>query len=105
MFGGSIYGMCDPIHMVMLIELLGPSYIVRDRGAEVRFLKKGTGAVWARFQIGTKTVAEIWNDPSEVQERKFVVQVMNEEGEIIAEVDKFLHIRRLPANTATARAK
>jgi hypothetical protein len=94
MFGGSIYSMCDPIHMVMLMHLLGPDYIVRDKGAEVRFLKKGLGLATARFDIDTKTVAEIWNDPNEVQERRFVARVTDDAGDVIAEVVKTLHIRR-----------
>ena len=94
MFGGSIYSMCDPIHMVMLIHLLGPGYIVRDKGAVIRFLRKGTGRAIARFAIDTRTVAEIWNAPEAVQERKFLVQVRDQDEEVIAEVEKVLHIRR-----------
>lgn len=101
MFGGSLYAMCDPLHMVMLMELLGPDYVVRDKGAEVRFLKKGLGLATARFEIGTKTVAEIWNDPAAVQERRFLVQARDESGEVIAEVVKLLHVRR---RDASARA-
>ena len=78
LFGGSIYSMCDPMHMVLLIQLLGPDYVVRDKGAEIRFLKKGTGKVRAVFEISPQKVAEIWNDPAEVQERKFLARVQNE---------------------------
>jgi hypothetical protein len=99
MFGGSLYAMCDPMHMVMLMFLLGPDYVVRDKGADVRFLKKGVGKATARFDISTKTVAEIWHDPREVQERDFVARVTNEDGEVIAEVVKRLYIRRKPAIT------
>ena len=97
MFGGSIYSMCDPIHMVMLMQLLGPGYLVRDKGAEIRFLKKGTGRASARFEVSPRTVAEIWNEPAEVQERRFSVLVRNDDDEVIAEVVKVLHIRRKPA--------
>jgi hypothetical protein len=100
MFGGSIYSMCDPIHMVILIEQLGPGYIVRDKGAEIRFLKKCTTSATARFEIGSKAVAEIWNCPDEVQERKFTVQVKDEVGDVIAEVTKVLHIRRKSTTSA-----
>ena len=62
MFGGSIYSMCDPFHMVILIEQLGPGYIVRDKGSEVQFLKKGEGTVRAHFSVSPKVIAEIWND-------------------------------------------
>lgn len=97
MFGGSIYTMCDPMHMVILIQQLGPGYIVRDKGAEIRFLKKGTGTVRVHFEIEPKTIAEIWHCPDEVQEREFMAFVRNEEGEVIAEVRKTLHIRRKAA--------
>ncbi len=32
-YGGSMYGAVDPIYMVMLIQLLGPQYIVWDKAA------------------------------------------------------------------------
>jgi len=32
-FGGSLYSMCDPFFMVMLMENLGPDYIVWDKAA------------------------------------------------------------------------
>lgn len=99
LFGGSLYAMCDPIHMVMLMELLGPNYIVRDKGAEVRFLKKGRGRVTARFEIAPKTVALIWNEPAEVQEREFRVEVRDEANEVVAEVVKYLYIRRKTPET------
>lgn len=96
MFGGSLYSLCDAMHMVMLVELLGPGYVVRDKGADVRFLRKGVGTVTARFEIGAAAVAGIWADPAEVQERRFQVSVRNESGEVVAEVTKLLHVRRLP---------
>lgn len=99
LFGGSLYAMCDPIHVVMLIQLLGDRYVVRDKGAEIRFLKKGTNSGRAHFEISPRTVAEIWNEPSEVQERKFQVNILNDEGDIIAQVVKTLHIRRKGAAT------
>jgi hypothetical protein len=95
LFGGSIYMMCDPFHMVMLIKLLGTKYLVRDKGAEVRFLKKGENAAHVQFDIDSRTVAEIWDCEDGIQERQFLALVRNDEGEVIAEVRKFLHIRRL----------
>lgn len=94
LFGGSLYMMCDPFHMVMLIKLLGTRYLVRDKGAEIRFLKKGENEAHVRFEISSKEVAAIWNSDEEVQEKEFLALVRNEEGEVIAEVRKRLHIRR-----------
>lgn len=95
LFGGSIYMMCDPFHMVMLIKLLGTKYLVRDKGAEVRFLKKGENGAYVQFEIDPRTIAEIWDCEDGVQERQFLALVRNDEGEVIAEVRKFMHIRRL----------
>lgn len=94
MFGGSIYMMCDPFHMVILIKLLGTKYLVRDKGAEIRFLKKGENGAHVRFEISSKEIAQIWHSDEEVQEKEFLAFVRNDEGEVIAEVRKRLHIRR-----------
>ncbi len=96
-FGGSLYMMCDPFHMVMLIKLLGTKYLVRDKGAEIKFLKKGENGAHVHFEIDPRTIAEIWNCEDTVQEKTFFAFVRNDEGELIAEVKKFLHIRRLSA--------
>ncbi len=95
LFGGSLYMMCDPFHMVMLIKLLGTKYLVRDKGAEVRFLAKGENGAHVRFEIDSRTIAEIWDCEDGVQERQFLALVRNDEGEVIAEVRKYLHIRRI----------
>jgi len=42
-YGGSLYSMTDPFHMVMLIENLGPSFIVWDKSASIRFCRPGAG--------------------------------------------------------------
>lgn len=94
MFGGSIYMMCDPFHMVILIKLLGTRYLVRDKGAEIKFLRKGEGGAHVRFEIDPKEIARIWACEDEVQEKEFLAFVHNDEGETIAEVRKRLYIRR-----------
>src|SRR5262249_54275566 len=35
-YGGSLYSMTDPFFMLMLIENLGPDYIVWDKSASIR---------------------------------------------------------------------
>lgn len=95
LFGGSIYSLCDPFHMVLLMHRLGPSYIVRDKGAELKFLKKGLGQVRIRVEIPDSRLSEIKSSPAEVQEQRFLTQVKNEAGETVAEVVKILHVRKL----------
>src|SRR5689334_16335515 len=50
-FGGSLYGAVDPIFMIMLIQLLGPDYVVWDKAAAIRFLKPGRTTLYATFKI------------------------------------------------------
>ena len=48
-FGGSIYAMCDPFYMLILLENLGDEYLIRDRSGRIDFLKPGTGTLYADF--------------------------------------------------------
>lgn len=95
LFGGAIYSLCDPFHAVLLMHRLGPSYLVRDKGGDIRFLKKGTEKVWARFEISPDTEKEIHETKEEVFEKHFSVVVKTAQGEIVAEVKKILHFRRI----------
>jgi hypothetical protein len=95
LFGGSIYSLCDPFHMVLLMHRLGNDFKVRDKGAEIRFLKKGVEKVWAKFEISRDVEDEILRSREEVMERKFTVEVKNIHGDSVAQVVKILHIRNL----------
>ena len=50
-FGGSLYAMCDPFFMLILIAALGPEFVVWDKAATIRFLRPGRGTVRATFHI------------------------------------------------------
>lgn len=95
-YGGSLYSMTDPFFMLMLIENLGKDYIVRDKSASIRFKKPGRGTVSARFRLSEQQIHEIKQalKTQEKIERVFMVEVMEESGSVIAEVEKLLHIRR-----------
>jgi acyl-coenzyme A thioesterase PaaI-like protein len=95
-FGGSLYSMCDPFYMLMLINILGPEYIVWDKSAAIRFKRPGKGTVKAVFQIPAERVVEIKSaaDANGKVEPQFQVLVMDEEGQIVAEIDKLLYVRR-----------
>lgn len=95
-FGGSLYSMCDPFFMLLLMEALGPDYIVWDKAAAIRFKKPGQGRVSASFQIPpeqVESIRELLKTERKV-EPMFQVQVFNDQGEVIAEVDKTLYVRR-----------
>lgn len=95
-FGGSLYAMCDPFFMLMLIENLGPEYIVWDKAAAIRFKKPGKGTVKASFQITPQQLAEIraQADTQPKVEPLFQVAVTDAGGAVVAEVDKVLYVRK-----------
>ena len=95
-FGGSTYSMVDPFFMLMLIENLGRDYIVWDKAATIRFKKPGTGVVRARFHISDTKLDEIRAEAETAWkvEPTFTVEVKNEQGEVVAEVDKLLYVRK-----------
>lgn len=95
-FGGSMYGACDPHHMLLLIHRLGPDYIVWDKSASIRFRKPGRGTLYATFRIGDEEVAEIRRllETEEKVDRTYTVDLVDAEGRPHATVEKVVHVRR-----------
>ncbi len=98
-FGGSLYAMCDPFFMIVLMNNLGPDYIVWDKAATIRFKKPGKGLMKASFHIPAERIAEIraQADTQGKTEPTFTVSVTDAEGNVIAEVDKLLYVRKKDA--------
>jgi len=95
-FGGSLYSMCDPFYVLMLANILGPEYIVWDKAASIRFKKPGKGVMKAIFELTEEKISEI-RTAAESQskvEPLFQVLVKDEEGNVVAEVDKLLYIKK-----------
>ncbi len=101
-YGGSLYSMTDPFFMVMLIENLGRDYIVWDKSATIRFKKPGRGTVFAEFRLTDQQIHEIKQALTTEKkiERIFTVEVKDESGTVIAEVEKLLHIRKKDQTSA-----
>jgi len=95
-FGGSLYSMCDPFYMLILLEALGPGYLVWDKAATIRFRRPGRGAVRAHFEIPPERIAEIRAaaDRDGKVEPVLVARILDEQGELVAEVEKVLSVRR-----------
>ena len=94
-FGGSLYTMCDPFYMLILLDALGRGYVVWDKAATIRFRRPGTGTVRATFHIPEERIREIRAaaDRGEKVEPVFTVEIRDDQGEVIAEVEKLLYIR------------
>lgn len=96
-FGGSLYAMCDPWFMLILMRLLGRDYIVWDKAASIQFKRPGRGTMRARFHIPPERVEQIRleADRNGKIEPTFSVNVMDEAGQVIASVEKLLYVRRI----------
>ena len=95
-FGGSLYAMCDPWFVLILMRALGPEYIVWDKAASIRFLQPGRGILTATFHISQETIAEIRREADGGQkiEPKFAVDVLDANGEATAHVEKLIYVRK-----------
>lgn len=95
-FGGSLYSMCDPFYMLMLLDNLGDDYVVWDKAADITFRSPGKGTVYATFEIDENDLAEIRRavDDEGVVEPVFEVEVVDDHGTVVADVLKTLHVRR-----------
>lgn len=95
-FGGSIFSMTDPFYSLILMKNLGKDYIVWDKAAAIRFKKPGKGKLSAHFNISKERLREIRADAdkNDKAEPTFTVYVKDEAGDVVAEVDKVLYVRR-----------
>ena len=97
-YGGSLFSMSDPFWMLLVMNRLGPDYVVWDRAGEIDFVSPGRGDVFADFVLTEDRLAEIreltrgggkalvW----------FENQVVAEDGTLVARVRKQLYIRLKP---------
>ncbi|HKI04570.1 MAG TPA: DUF4442 domain-containing protein [Thermoanaerobaculia bacterium] len=95
-FGGSLYTMCDPFFMLILLDALGSGYVVWDKSAAIRFRRPGRGLVKATFHIPQEKIDGIRAaaDAADKVEPVFAVDVVDERGQVVAEVEKVLYVRR-----------
>lgn len=94
-FGGSLYAMCDPFYMWILMENLGKDFVVWDKAATIRFKKPGTGTVSARFEISPEEIEAIRTEVMEKGKNDYYYStvITNEQGVVVAEVDKTVYVR------------
>ena len=95
-YGGSLYSMTDPFYMLMLIENLGREYVVWDKAATIRFRRAVREPVRANFVISELQLDEIRTALATQGkfEPTFKVDVRDRAGNVVAEVEKLLYIRR-----------
>ena len=95
-FGGSLYSMCDPHFVFILVKNLGKDYLVWDKAASIDFLRPGRGHVTAVFHVPPAEIESIRKaaDAGEKVEPEFVAEIKADTGEVVARVRKRLWVKR-----------
>ena len=104
-FGGSLFAMTDPFWMILMLQRLGPDYLVWDQSGEIRFVKPGKGTVTAEFRLDDAVVDEIRAAAAGGEKvlRWFETDIRNAGGEVVARVRKQLYVRRKPGRPEPPR--
>jgi len=94
-FGGSLFAMTDMMYVFMLLKHLGDRHIIWDQASTIQFVKPGRGNVYAEFFLTEERVEAIRARAAGGEKclEVFDVDVCNEEGEIVAKVQRTLYIR------------
>jgi hypothetical protein len=101
-FGGSLYAMTDPFYMLMLMENLGPEYVVWDKAAAIRYKRPGIGTVRAEFRLSVEQIAEVRAvlETSERYEPVFLIEVKDAAGNVVTEVQKTIYCAKRAVHEA-----
>ncbi|ATH08909.1 tetrameric acyl-CoA thioesterase [Halobacteriovorax marinus] len=98
-FGGSLYSMCDPFLMFILLHHLKDEHIVWDKSASINYLRPAKGEVRAKFYVSLEEIESIkkacLNNFS--YEPEYTVEIIDSENKVVASVNKVLYVRRKDA--------
>ncbi len=82
--------------MILLVQRLGPEFIVWDRAATIDFLRPGLSTVSASVRVTEEEVAAIRKATRDGEKHlpQWTLDVIDDAGEVVARVAKTLYIRR-----------
>jgi len=95
-FGGSLYAMTDPFFALMVLYNLPDEYLVWDKAASIEFLAPGRSRMRARFVLADEDLERIvrMTASGDKHLHLFNVDVVDEEGLVVAKVEKIVYVRR-----------
>lgn len=96
-YGGNLFSMTDPFYVIMLIQRLGPGYVVWDKQGEIDYKRPGKGRVYADFHLTEERLEQIIND-IEANGKTYPVfetSIYDDSKQIIATVKRTLYVRKL----------
>ena len=94
-FGGSLFAMTDPFHVLMLVHVLGEDYLVWDQASSIEYLRPGRGIVAAELAVTPAEVEALKGATAGGDKvvREFLAEVRDRHGELIARVRKQVYVR------------
>ena len=98
-YGGSLFSMCDPFYLFMLLQHLNKEHIVWDLRSDIHFISAVGEPVFAEFRIEK---AEIDNIRQQALENykvtpSFSTHITTASNMLVAKVTKTIYIRRKDA--------
>ena len=95
-FGGSLYAMTDPFFALMVLHNLPDGYVVWDKAASIEFLAPGRSRMRAKFVLADEDLERIvrMTEGGEKHLHLFNVDVVDDEGLVVAKVEKLVYVRR-----------
>lgn len=101
-FGGSLFSMTDPFYVLMLSKNLGRNYEIWDKAASIRFKKPAKGKIKANFSLTIENIHHIKMeaDKNGKCEPHFKVELIDQNGTIVAEIEKTLSVKHKKTSRA-----
>lgn len=95
-YGGLIFSMTDPFYMIMLIKNLDSSYAVWDKSAHIKYVRPGKTDLFAEFKISSEDINGIEKQVRENGKAEWTrnIQVKDAQGDIVAEINKVISIKK-----------
>lgn len=95
-FGGSLFAMTDPHFVLLLAQIMGRDYIIWDKSGDIEFIKATKRPVSATFRITDEMLEGIRNqtDAGNKYLPQYTVDIIDDEGTLIAQVKKTIYVRR-----------
>ena len=90
--------MTDPFYMLLIGYHIGDKHYVWDKASTIEYLKPGTSEIRANFKITPALLDEIVKKAGDGQPHyySFDVEVLDEDDDVVAKVNKTLYVRRKP---------
>ncbi|PWF24196.1 PaaI family thioesterase [Corticimicrobacter populi] len=93
-YGGSLFGVTDGPHPLLLMLRLGRDVIIWDKQASIRFRRPAYQALYAEFAVRDSEVEDIRSALDRDQEttRTYSVDLIDGQGAVYATVERTLYI-------------